>query len=40
MDNAPDILVSLIPLIEALEELEVAYHIGGSEPVRSMVFQD
>ncbi len=30
MDNAPDILVSLILLIEVLEELGVQYHIGGS----------
>lgn len=30
MDNAPDILVSLIPLIEVLDELGVPCHIGGS----------
>ena len=30
MDNTPDILVSIIPLIEVLEELGVTYHIGGS----------
>ena len=30
MDNTPDILVSLLPLIEALEEFGVSYHIGGS----------
>ena len=30
MDNAPDILVSLMPLIEVLDELEVPNHIGGS----------
>ncbi len=30
MDNTPDILVSLIPLVEVLDELGVSYHIGGS----------
>jgi len=30
VDNAPDILVSLIPLIEVLDELGVPCHIGGS----------
>jgi hypothetical protein len=30
VDNTPDILVTIIPLIEALEELGVLYHIGGS----------
>ena len=30
MDNTPDILVPLTPLVEVLEELGVLYHIGGS----------
>ena len=30
MDNTPDILVTITPLIEALEELRIPYHIGGS----------
>ena len=30
MDNTPDIQVTIIPLIEALEDLGVSYHIGGS----------
>jgi hypothetical protein len=28
--NAPEILAALAPIVEALEELGVAYHIGGS----------
>jgi hypothetical protein len=30
VDNTPDILITLEPLVEALEELRVPYHIGGS----------
>ena len=30
MDNTPDILVAITPLVEVLEELGVTYHIGGS----------
>ena len=30
MDNTPDILVTITFLVEALEELGVPYHIGGS----------
>jgi hypothetical protein len=30
VDNTPDILVTITPLVEALEELGVPYHIGGS----------
>ncbi len=30
MDNTPDIQVTITPLVEALEELGVPYHIGGS----------
>ena len=30
MNNTPDILITLEPLVEALEELGVPYHIGGS----------
>jgi hypothetical protein len=30
VDNTPDILITLEPLVEALEELGVPYHIGGS----------
>ena len=30
MDNTPDILVAITPLVEALEELGASYHIGGS----------
>src|SRR6266704_6143796 len=30
VDNTPDILVTIIPLVEALEELGVPYYIGGS----------
>ena len=30
MDNTPDILVTITSLVEALEELGVPYHIGGS----------
>jgi hypothetical protein len=30
VDNTPDILVTIIPLVEALEDLEVPYHIGRS----------
>jgi hypothetical protein len=30
VDNTPDILVAITPLVEALEELSVPYHIGGS----------
>ena len=28
--NAPEILAAIGPIVEALEELGVAYHIGGS----------
>src|SRR6266487_7190045 len=30
VDNTPDIQVTITPLVEALEELGVPYHIGGS----------
>jgi hypothetical protein len=30
VDNTPDILVTITPLVEALEELGIPYHIGGS----------
>jgi hypothetical protein len=30
VDNTPDILVAITPLVELLEELGVPYHIGGS----------
>lgn len=30
MDNVPDILAAITPIVEALEELGVPYHIGGS----------
>ena len=30
MDNTPDIQATITPLVEALEELGVPYHIGGS----------
>ena len=30
MNNTPDILVTIMPLVEVLEELGVSYHIGGS----------
>ena len=30
MDNTPDILVTITPLVEALEKLGVPYHIAGS----------
>jgi len=30
VDNTPDILVAITPLVEVLEELGVSYHIGGS----------
>jgi hypothetical protein len=28
--NVPDILAAMTPVVEALEQLEVPYHIGGS----------
>jgi di/tricarboxylate transporter len=28
--NTPEILAAMMPIVEALEELGVAYHIGGS----------
>ena len=30
MDNVPDILAAITPIVEALEELGIPYHIGGS----------
>ncbi len=30
MDNVPDILAAITPIVEALEELGTPYHIGGS----------
>ena len=30
MDNVPDILAAITPIVEALEELGILYHIGGS----------
>lgn len=30
MNNVPDILAAITPIVEALEELGVPYHIGGS----------
>lgn len=30
MTDAPDIAMAIIPLVEALEQLGVPYHIGGS----------
>jgi len=30
VDNTPDIQVTITPIVEALEELGVPYHIGGS----------
>src|SRR6266700_8060324 len=30
VDNVPDILAAITPIVEALEELGVPYHIGGS----------
>ena len=30
MDNTPDILAAIMSLVEALEEIGVSYHIGGS----------
>ena len=30
MDNTPDILAAIMPLVEALEEIGAPYHIGGS----------
>jgi hypothetical protein len=30
VDNVPDILAALTPIVEALEKLGVPYHIGGS----------
>jgi hypothetical protein len=28
--NAPEILAAITPVVEALEQLGIAYHIGGS----------
>ena len=30
MDNVPDILAAITPIVEALEEFGIPYHIGGS----------
>jgi hypothetical protein len=30
VDNVPDILAAITPIVEALEELGIPYHIGGS----------
>jgi hypothetical protein len=30
VDNVPDILATITPTVEALEELGIPYHIGGS----------
>lgn len=30
MDNVPDILAAITPIVETLEELGIQYHIGGS----------